>query len=320
MADQRLIDATPAEMTNMKGRELLLSIQASEGRTVVAETVAPFLPLVDGCSNCEIATAFGADLLLLNKYDVQNPCVGGFPSRSGALSDNKGLLADYEQMLGIGVTAGEVTRFVGRPVGVNLEPVEKEVSTSEVALGRRATPMNGEKAMEQGARFLVLTGNPRTGITTEAITTQIKALRGALGPEIILMAGKMHGTGVNPSNRDWLTEKELEGFIEHGADVILLPLPGSVPGISVAMVNKWVRMCHERGALTMLTLGTSQESSSQGVIERLAIDGKMAGGDLFHIGDAGFSGIALPENIHAYSISLKGRRHTYRRMAQSHYR
>jgi hypothetical protein len=43
----------------------------------------------------------------------------------------------------------------------------------------------------------------------------------------------------------------------------------------------------------------------------------MAGADIFHIGDAGYSGIALPENIMNYSIAIRGRRHTFRRMAAS---
>jgi len=43
----------------------------------------------------------------------------------------------------------------------------------------------------------------------------------------------------------------------------------------------------------------------------------MAGADLFHIGDAGYGGIAVPENILQYSLVIRGRRHTYLRMARS---
>ncbi|KJE28617.1 hypothetical protein LG52_726 [Geobacillus kaustophilus] len=49
-----------------------------------------------------------------------------------------------------------------------------------------------------------------------------------------------------------------------------------------------------------------------------ALTSKMAGADLHHIGgDAGYHGIAVPENIMAYSIAIRGRRHTYIRMARS---
>ncbi|SFS87125.1 hypothetical protein [Marininema halotolerans] len=319
---KRLIDATPAELIKMTGRELLCAMKQSEGRTVVTEMVAPALPLVDGCSNVEIAAAFGADLILLNKYDVSSPKIGGFPSqRREELSQaSDPLLIEHLEILGLGRTIQDVERYVGRPIGINLEPVTSEVSTKLVPTGRRATLLNGEKALEQGARFIVLTGNPLTGVTPMAITEQLKVLRRALGPDLILMAGKMHHAGVVASKGGWLSETEIENWIHAGADVILLPLPGSVPGVSTTDVAEWVHMCQGRGALSMLTLGTSQESATPTVIERLAINGKMAGGDLYHIGDAGFSGMALPENIHAYSISLKGRRHTYRRMALSLHR
>ena len=45
---------------------------------------------------------------------------------------------------------------------------------------------------------------------------------------------------------------------------------------------------------------------------------KTAGADIHHIGDAGYGGMAIPENIMALSIiAIKGRRHTYRCMALS---
>jgi hypothetical protein len=43
----------------------------------------------------------------------------------------------------------------------------------------------------------------------------------------------------------------------------------------------------------------------------------MTGTDLHHIGDAGYAGVAIPENIMDYSIAIKGKRHTYFRMARS---
>ena len=43
----------------------------------------------------------------------------------------------------------------------------------------------------------------------------------------------------------------------------------------------------------------------------------MAGTDILHIGDTGYTGMALAENIMAYSIAVRGIRHTYHRMAMS---
>ncbi|OPZ57052.1 MAG: hypothetical protein BWY88_01267 [Synergistetes bacterium ADurb.Bin520] len=64
-------------------------------------------------------------------------------------------------------------------------------------------------------------------------------------------------------------------------------------------------------------MGTSQEGSDEGTIRALALACKMAGADLHHLGDSGYSGMALPENLMAYSVALRGRRHAYRRMATS---
>ncbi|HFV5581391.1 TPA: haloacid dehalogenase-like hydrolase, partial [Escherichia coli] len=53
---------------------------------------------------------------------------------------------------------------------------------------------------------------------------------------------------------------------------------------------------------------------------QIALMSKMAGADLHHIGDTGYMGMALPENILAYSIAIRGVRHTYTRIARSVYR
>ena len=67
----------------------------------------------------------------------------------------------------------------------------------------------------------------------------------------------------------------------------------------------------------MTTIGTSQEGADVSTVRQIALMSKMAGADLHHIGDTGYMGIALPENIMAYSIAIRGVRHTYTRMARS---
>lgn len=52
--------------------------------------------------------------------------------------------------------------------------------------------------------------------------------------------------------------------------------------------------------------------------ESLALSSKRKGVEIFHIGDAGYSGMmAQPENIQTLSITVRGKRHTYIRMAAS---
>jgi len=67
----------------------------------------------------------------------------------------------------------------------------------------------------------------------------------------------------------------------------------------------------------MSAIGTSQEGADEATIRQIALNAKMAGVDLHHLGDAGYHGVAVPENILAYCLAVKGRRHTYRRMAFS---
>lgn len=76
-------------------------------------------------------------------------------------------------------------------------------------------------------------------------------------------------------------------------------------------------MVHEAGALVLTTIGTSQEGAEKETVQQIALYNKMAGADVHHIGDAGMNGISVPERIMDYSIAIRGKRHTYIRMASS---
>lgn len=291
----RILDARASDFRAMDRPALLESIRKAEGRTVAAEIVVSYSPLVDGVTNAELAAAFGADLVILNLYDVQSPGVEGAPSS--------------------GATPGAIKHLTGRPVGINLEPVPDH---SPLSPGRRANAANAAAALDQGADFVVLTGNPGTGVSNELIARRVAEAVRAVGGQIPVFAGKMHGAGVAAEEGTGIASPSgIDAFLEAGADVILLPAPGTVPGITIEDIRELVRRVHSKGGLVMVTIGTSQEGADEQTIRRLAIDAKMTGADIYHIGDAGYHGIAIPENIMAYSIALRGRRHTYRRMALS---
>ena len=97
----------------------------------------------------------------------------------------------------------------------------------------------------------------------------------------------------------------------------LLPAPGTVPGITMEYARTLISCAHRHGALTITAIGTSQEGADTDTIRRIALMCKMAGTDIHHIGDTGYTGMALAENIMAYSIAVRGIRHTYHRMAIS---
>lgn len=301
---KRLIDTTARELTSYNKAELLTAISDSEGRTLAAETIGTVTPMLVNITNAEFAASLGADLIMLNIFDVNDPIIQGLPQTSPE------------------DTIREVKRLTGRMVAINLEPAvirdEHEESVWNLTTGRQATVENARKAADMGVDMIVLTGNPGVGVDNEAIIQALSRLKEAVGDRVILTAGKMHASGIiSEAGEKILTEKDVEAFVDAGADVILLPAPGTVPGITMEYAGKLIRKAHEKGALAMTTIGTSQEGADEATIRQIALMCKMAGADIHHIGDSGYMGMALPENITAYSVAIRGKRHTYRRMAMS---
>ena len=87
--------------------------------------------------------------------------------------------------------------------------------------------------------------------------------------------------------------------------------------LALSLYRELIGYAHSLGCLTITAIGTSQEGADIATIRQIALMCKMAGTDIHHLGDSGYGGIALPENIQAYSIAVRGIRHTYRRMAGS---
>ena len=301
---KRLIDTTARELTSYNKAELLTAISDSEGRTLAAETIGTVTPMLVNITNAEFVASLGADLIMLNIFDVNNPIIQGLPQTSPE------------------DTIREVKRLTGRMVAINLEPAVikdgQEESVWYLTTGRQATAENARKAADMGVDMIVLTGNPGVGVDNEAIIQALSRLKEAVGDRVILTAGKMHASGIiSEAGEKILTEKDVEAFVDAGADVILLPAPGTVPGITMEYAGNLIRKAHEKGALAMTTIGTSQEGADEATVRQIALMCKMAGADIHHIGDSGYMGMALPENITAYSVAIRGKRHTYRRMAMS---
>ena len=218
----------------------------------------------------------------------------------------------------------ELKRLTGRMVGINLEPVEDNAGGEDpdnmwkMSPGRRATVENAVKACEMGVDMILLTGNPGNGVSNGAITDTLRRLKAAVGDKMILAAGKMHASGIpSEAGEHIVTARDVEEFIGAGADIVLFPAPGTVPGITMEYVRSLVKEAHSRGVLTMTSIGTSQEGADTETIRQIALMCKMAGTDIHHLGDSGYTGMALPENILAYSKAIRGARHAYRRMAYS---
>lgn len=301
---KRILDLDTSDIKNMSKEEKLLSIKYGEGRTLMSEVVCTFPPFLGDISNVELVAAFGADIILLNFYDVDKPRVEGIPQEEPTRLVER------------------IKEYTGRMIGANLEPVDEELLVHDrVSLpkGRLATKENAIKLVEQGIDMVLLTGNPKTGVTNDKIIQSIKTIKKVVGDELIIAAGKMHAAGSLEEVGENLISKELiESFIDAGSDIILIPAPGTIPGISLEYARELIQYCHSQGKLTITSIGTSQEGADEWTIRNIAINSKMAGTDIHHLGDAGICpGVATPENIMAYSIAIRGKRHTYRRMARS---
>lgn len=284
---------------------------AAEGRTVIAETVVTSQPLLPELTNAELAKAFGADMVLLNVFDVFHPQVRGIEARD--LFAPEGGEEQKSEALN---PVAELKRLTGLPIGINLEPVDESAEAVEalnqLPEGRRATARSLAEAKRLGCDFVCLTGNPKTGVTHERILQAITLAKREFGG--LILAGKMHGAGTRGSVLD---RETAIGFAEAGADVVLLPAPGTVPGVREEELARIIAEVKARGALALAAIGTSQEGADEVTVREIALSAKRAGADVFHIGDAGFAGMAVPENIQALSIAIRGRRHTYVRMAAS---
>lgn len=302
---KRFLDCCASDFAKFTKDDLLESIQKSEGRVLACETIGTVQPMLGNVTNAEFVASVGADIILLNMFDVWNPTINGLPE------------CKSEE------TVKLLKKLTGRPIGINLEPVEEgeEGDTDpmwKMSNGRRATVENALRAKELGVDFILLTGNPGMGVSNPAIVRTLRQFKEAVGDSIVLAAGKMHAAGIlSEAAENIMTEQDVESFVDAGAEIILLPAPGTVPGITVEYARSLVTCAHKLGALTITAIGTSQEGADTDTIKRLALMCKMTGTDIHHLGDAGYAGMSLPENIMAYSVAVRGIRHTYHRMAIS---
>ena len=304
---KRFLDCTASDFETMSKDELLESIASSEGRILVCETIGTIMPMLGDVTNAEFVASMGADIILLNIFDVNNPVIQGLPE------------TEPENVI------RKVKELTGRPVGINLEPLEQDVESTvdtiemwQLSSGRQATLENAKKAVEMGVDFIVLTGNPGIGVTNKAITDTLKLYRKELGNDVALIAGKMHAAGIlSEGGENIITETDVKAFCDAGADVILMPAPGTVPGITMEYIRNLVCVAHANGKMTLTAIGTSQEGADVATIREIALMCKMTGTDMHHLGDAGYGGMSLPENILEYGKVIRGIRHTYHRIAVS---
>ena len=302
---KRLITASKSDFKKMTKDDLKRSIYKSEGRVIMGQhLVFANTGLINGLTNTELMFSFGADMVMLNAYDLDD--------------DNKNL-----GMLGLSIK--DLKEICNRPIGIYLGcPKEGSFATERYILdGMTATDEHILRAVELGVDFIILGGNPGTGTSIKDIIKTTARVRELVGNDILLFAGKWED-GVNEkvlgdplSTYD--TKEIIKELIDAGADVIDLPAPGSRHGISVSMIQNLVQFIHtyKPGTLAMTFLNSSVEGADVDTIRLIALKMKETGADIHAIGDGGFAACTTPENLQQLSISIKGKPYTYFRMAST---
>lgn len=302
----RLISASKSDFEKMSPMDLKESIFKSEGRVVMGQHLLfAGTGLVRGVTNSELMFSFGADMVMLNTFDLDD------------LNNNPGLC---------GLSLNELKHRCHRPIGIYLGcPKAGSDDGGKKALYRREGMLASDehilKALEIGADFIVLGGNPGSGTSIQDVIATTKRAKQLCGDKLFLFAGKWED-GIDEKVlgdplADYDAKDVIKQLIDAGADCIDLPAPGSRHGITTEMIRELVEFIHKykQGTLAMSFLNSSVECADIDTIRLIALKMKETGADIHAIGDGGFGGCTNPENIHQLSVSLKGKHYTYFRMA-----
>lgn len=315
-------------------QEMVRGIRKACGRVVVGETITYRQNLIDGVSNIELLKACGCDMVLINHYDMDMPMIPGLTSSKEGIekffslwneSGSKGKVPDpkliegefqdyFLESLGFGRTLSDVSRLAGIQVGIVLLCME---DNGKIPPSLLANEENARRAVEHGANFISLICSSE--VSTKDLAKYIKAVRSGLGEHGLVKAGKMPAGGFvfQGKTEEYMTEEEIREIAESGADVLILPGPGTAQGFTVETVKRWIDFAHGCGILAETAVAASLEGADPETIKRFAADGRTAGADLQQIGDSVYGGISSPENVLAFSQAIKGVRHTLRRIALS---
>ena len=288
---KRILSCTASDFqTPFTRLELKQAIEASEGRVIMSQSAVGSECLIGGVTNAEMLASFGSDMILLKVIDVEHPIV------QGLVSDN--VIKDLKHLC-------------GKLIGVNLEVIGEHHLQYEN--GTTLSEKTIEKAVALQPDYMCLTAyRNREGNTSEALLEAIALVR-------------QHWNGLLIMNK-YANAKELkqetswEAYIEAGADIITLPMPGSVSGVYVENLAPIAERIKNAGGLVSMSVSTSQEGSDIETIKRMGIEAKQAGADLYDFGDANTNGIPSLDNIMALSLAIRGKRHTYFRIGSSIHR
>lgn len=262
--------------------ELKQAIRDSNGRTLLAEIDGSYITPVKGVTKAEIASAFGADLVSLKHFNWRTYEFDGIAYENP--------VEEFRRLAGIGVG-----------VNLNVSPEMGEQFSISAEAVARVVPLRPD--------FISLTGYHTPLVTLESTRAAIDLIRESFDGLLVV-----HFV-INEARE--LDTKRYLALVEAGADAITMPVPGTVPGVTEGRLLETIDAIHEAGALVSLTTFTSQEGADRDTVREFALSARRAGADIMAFGDADTCGMAAPENLMYASLAMRGKRHTYGRMARS---
>lgn len=301
----RLITAKPSQIATYTGRQLREAIFKSEGRVAMGQTYLKNPILMPTCTSTELMFAFGADMVMLNGFNFNDP-----------RSTNGMQGFDYPELKKLAH---------GRPVGIYMGCPSPDIDWDDPKMhemkGMMYSKENVLKAKEWGVSFIVLGGNPGSGTSIKDVIRATKECRELCGEDMLIFAGKWEDGIVEKVLGDPLASYDakevIDQLIEAGADIIDFPAPGSRHGITVERIRELIEYTHRKGALAMSFLNSNVEAADRDTIRQITLWMKQTGCDVHAIGDGGFGGGTWPENIYQMAITLKGKAYTWQQMATS---
>lgn len=314
----RLLTSTPKTVLDYSRDDLLRGIRMSEGRTVVAVARVRGPNACDGVSNMELCAAFGADIIALGLYDPHDPYFPGLPNKTTVEPDDT-ILAKVQMDLGRGWTVREVRSLVGRPIAASMYGTEENFPDEMEASFVRVcgSVSNARLLVDQGVDIIQLMDWIEE---PDDLADLIRDIKREIGDEAVFSFARPNGWGLfgHVSNRDFFTEKEIRTLVKAGVDIVEIPAVGTFPGFTIEKIGAWADAIRDEGALCNMWIASSQEGADTDTIRAIALDSKKAGPDMMTISDVSLNeSVPDPENILTMSIALRGKRHTYRRMALS---
>lgn len=297
---RRILDATATDFMGMDASQLARSIRETEGRTISAEVICTYEPPIEGITHAEIAAAFGADIVVLDYYDPDLPVIRGLP----------------DDLMARGNPIAQLKRLIGLPIGVNMAVTAQ--GEGAPLYTRRYSEERLEQVVRQGADILFLYGDPASGKNSTDVASAVAWSKSHFGKQLLVVGIPDVYFPAPTDGKTILSYKRAhEQLLTAGAEAIGLVMPGSKQSWRADATADLVDHVHALGGLAWLIMTGSVEGSPLGNIEQMALGAKMAGGDAFRLDEAGLSGMPLPENILEFALTIRGKRHTYRRMALS---